>query len=103
MDCKETFAATSMASARNMARMDKLEISLNSLTEELCMQAKALDNFVRCFDLYLCHVLNVSIEIWADDLHTTIIQRFKPRILSKGAEEASPSAAGQFGASNPIP
>ena len=91
-----------MASAKNTTRLDKLEISLNSLTEELRMHGKALDNFVRRFDLYLRHVLNVSIEIPVDDSQTTIIRQFKPRIQPKGGEEASPSAVGQSGASNPF-
>ena len=64
---KETFAATSMASARNTVRLEKMEVAFNLLTEELRRHGKALDNFVRCFDIYLCHVLNVSIEVPTDD------------------------------------
>ena len=60
---KETFAATSMASARNTTRLDKLEVSFNSLTEELRQHGKALEKFVRRFEIYLRHILHASIEL----------------------------------------
>ena len=48
---KETFAATSMASARNTARLDKLVVSFNSLADELRQHGKALEKFVRRFEI----------------------------------------------------
>ena len=44
---KETFMATTIASAQNTARLDKLEIALNSLTTELKQQGTAMEKFVR--------------------------------------------------------
>ena len=73
---KETFAATSMASARNTARIDRLEVAFNSLAEELRQHGKALENFVRRFEIYLRHILHVSIEIPTDDSQATVIRRF---------------------------
>lgn len=99
---KDVYAATSLASTKNSARLDKLEVSMNSLTEELKMYSKKLDGFTHMFELYLSHVLNVSIEVPKDDSHTMIIRRYKPRFIPKGVEDASPSVVGQSGASNPV-
>ena len=82
---KDTFAATSLASARNSAGLYKLEVSLNSLMEELKIHSKRLDGFIWMFELYLCHVLNVLIEILEDDSHTTIIRHHKLHLFPKGA------------------
>ena len=98
---KETFAATSMASARNTAWLDKMEVAFNSLTEELRKHDKALDSFVRRFDIYLRHVLNVSIEVPTNDSQTTIIRCFKPKTQAKGEEAENPSMVGHSGASTP--
>ena len=97
----ETFAATSMASAQNTARLDKLEVAFNSLAEELRLHGKALENFIRRFEIYLCHILHVSIEIPMDDLQATIIRRFKPQAPMTGGEGTNPGEAGHFGASTP--
>ena len=99
---KDMFTATSLASTRNSARLDKLEVSLNSLTEELKMHSKRLDGFIQMFQLYLRHVLNVSIEMPEDDSQTTIIRLHKSCLIPKGVDATSPSAAGHSGASNPV-
>ena len=98
---KETFAATSMASAQNTARLEKLEIAFNSLTAELKQHGTALEKFVRRFEIYLRHVHHVSIELPSDDAQATVIRRFKPRAPPTGGEGVTPVEGGHSGASTP--
>lgn len=60
---KEAYQVNSLTSAKNSVWLDKLDISINSHMKELKMLAHSLGGFIRFFKLYMCHVLNVSIEI----------------------------------------
>ena len=67
-------ATVKVASAQNTARLDKLEIALNSLTTEFKLQGTAMEKFIRRFEIYLCHVHHVSIELPSDDEQATVIR-----------------------------
>ena len=98
---KDAYQANSLASAKNFASLDSLEIALKSLTGELKMQSKCLEGFIKLFELYLRHVLNVSIEIPKENTKMTTIRRFKPRSVPKNDDGVGPRAAGTSGAANP--
>ena len=98
---KETFAATTIASAQNTARLDKLEIALNSLTTELKLQGTAMEKFVHRFEIYLRHVHQVSIELPSSEEQATVIRRFKPRAPTTGGDGIASVEGGHSGASTP--
>jgi len=72
---KEAYYTTTLASTKNSAKLDALEICLKSLTEEIKMLAEDMRAFTRLFKLSSQRGMNIVIDIPAEDTNAPVGQR----------------------------
>ena len=69
-------------------------MTLKSLVEQIKSKEKRLEGFVRLFEMYLKHMLNVLIQLLKESNQTTIIRCYKPRRTPSHGDNVGPSDGG---------